>query len=192
MTWHDDIVAPCFNPSIWESETGRTQWVQCHQVSKFYFVFWQNSSKDISHSLRVIPSFTSHRSVFRPLSNTKYVLDYVFLNPQFLFQPTSMLFTQIGSGVYSSLFFFEDFYLTPGPVEFSTEVILAGVIGKFPTAFAVCFHQLVFDRPLVLVSHGYTVPCFLFVCTFLLRFLLSDSSVSVLGSFHALELQILL
>lgn len=63
----------------------------------------------------------------------------VFLSPQFLFQSTSMLFTQIGSGVYSSLLFFDDFYLTPGPVEFSSEVILAGVIGKFPAAYCSVF-----------------------------------------------------
>lgn len=50
-----------------------------------------------------------------------------------------MLFTQIGSGVYSSLLSFDDFYLTPGPVEFSTEVILAGVIGKLPTAYGSVF-----------------------------------------------------
>lgn len=39
MTWHGGMVASSFNPSNWESETGRSWWVQCYQVSKNFVVF---------------------------------------------------------------------------------------------------------------------------------------------------------
>lgn len=75
--------------------------------------------------------------------------------------------------------------------NFLLKSFLLGSLVNFQLPMAVCFHQPVFDRPLVLVSHGCTVPWFLCALSCFISFFLTAVS-ECWGHFMHWNSQILL